>query len=218
MDGRLSTPADTAPRAGALPRIAGLPRAILFDMDGTLTVPVIDFEAIRRDMGVGPGPILEQMQRMSALDRAAADAVLLRHEDDAAERSTLNPGCRALLGWLGEIGMPVGLVTRNTRRSVATVFGRNELRIDVCVTREDGKFKPAPDPLYLACERLGVEPGQAWMVGDAYHDVDAGVAAGMVTVWVSHRQPKPFPAEPTLTVEGLPQLHERLRLLHQGGC
>ncbi len=186
-------------------------------MDGTLTEPLIDFEAIRRDMGVGPGPILEQMDRMSPADLEVARQVLFRHEDDAAERSTLNAGCRELLGWLAEIGMPVGLVTRNTRRSVTTVLKRHGLQIDVCVTREDGKFKPDPAPLYLACDRLGVSPGAAWMVGDGYHDIDAGVAARMVTVWISHRQPKPFAAEPTVTVEALTQLHDRLRLLHQGG-
>ena len=202
----------TAPDTSARPD--ALPAAVLFDMDGTLTAPLIDFAAIRRDMGLSPGPILERMAVMNPADRAAADAVLLRHEDDAAERSTLNAGCLELLAWLDRIGMPVALVTRNTRRSVATVFQRHGLHLDVCVTREDGKFKPDPAPLVLACDRLGVSPAAAWMVGDGNHDIEAGVAAGMVTVWVSHRQAKPFEAEPTVTVDGLPQLHDRLRVLH----
>ena len=205
------TASDTPGRAGVLPG------AVLFDMDGTLTEPLIDFDAIRRDMGIGPGPILEAMARMSPAERAVADAVLFRHEDDAAARSTLNAGCRELLDWLEEIRMPLALVTRNTRRSVATVLRRHGLGIDVRVTREDGKFKPDPAPLRLACDRLGVSTAGAWMVGDGYHDVEAGVAAGMVTVWVSHRQTKPFAAEPTVIVDGLPQLHDRLRMLHGGG-
>ncbi len=194
-----------------------LPAAVLFDMDGTLTAPLIDFDAIRRDMGLSPGPILERMTTMNPADRAAADAVLLRHEDDAAERSTLNAGCVELLAWLNGIRMPTALVTRNTRRSVAIVFRRHGLAFDVQITREDGKYKPDPAPLRLACERLGVPVADAWMVGDGNHDIEAGVAADMVTVWVSHGQPKPFAAEPTLTAVGLPQLHERLRVLHQGG-
>ena len=194
-----------------------LPTAILFDMDGTLTVPLIDFAAIRRDMGVGPGPILEQMAAMSDADRTVAEAVLFRHEDEAAEGATLNPGCRELLDWLDAIDMPVALVTRNTRRSVDTVLRRHGLVFDVCVTREDGKFKPDPAPLLLACDRLGVQPAEAWMVGDGYHDVEAGIAAGMAaTVWVAHGQrDRPFAAEPTMVVGTLPQLHERLRVLHR---
>ena len=193
------------------------PTAVLFDMDGTLTAPLIDFDAIRRDMNVPSGPILEAMARMAPAERAAADAVLFRHEDAAAEQSTLNPGCRELLGWLDGLGMPVAIVTRNTRRSVETVLRRHRLAINVCVTREDGKFKPDPAPLYLACDRLGRKPAGAWMVGDGYHDVEAGVAAGLVTVWVSHRQPKAFAAQPTMAVEGLPQLHEHLLRLHTEG-
>jgi HAD superfamily hydrolase (TIGR01509 family) len=197
--------------------LARWPAAVLFDMDGTLTAPLIDFDAIRRDMGIGPGPILEAMDRMSASDRATADAVLFRHEADAAERSTLNPGCRELLAWLAEVDMPVALVTRNTRRSVETVLRLHRLHIDVCVTREDGRFKPDPAPLRLACERLGVVPATAWMVGDGYHDIEAGLAAGMPTVWVSHRQRRGFAAEPTVAVDGLPDLHEHLRRLHTRG-
>ena len=203
---------DTAP--DTTPTAAVLPAAVLFDMDGTLTAPLIDFDAIRRDMGLSPGPILERMAQMNPADRAAADAVLLRHEDDAAERSTLNPGCLELLGWLARVRMPVALVTRNTRRSVDIVFRKHGLAFDVTVTREDGKFKPDPAPLALACGRLGVGVRRAWMVGDGVHDVEAGVAADMVTAWVSHRQPRPFAAEPTVVFEGLPQLHERLRVLH----
>ena len=193
-----------------------LPAAVLFDMDGTLTVPLIDFDAIRRDMGLSPGPILERMALMSATDRAAADAVLLRHEDGAAERSELNPGCRELLTWLDAVAMPTALVTRNTRRSVDIVFRRHGLNFDVTVTREDGKFKPDPAPLYLACDRLHVSPADAWMVGDGYHDIEAGVAAGMAaTVWVAHgERHRPFAAEPSFAVDTLPQLHERLRVLH----
>ncbi len=212
------TPAQANPLPATWPATlpATWPAAILFDMDGTLTAPMIDFDAIRRDMNLPAGPILEAMAGMTPADRAAADAVLFRHENGAAERSTLNPGCHELLDWLAGIGMPVALVTRNTRRSVETVRRRHGLRIDVCVTREDGKFKPDPAPLVLACDRLGVEPAAAWMVGDGYHDIEAGVAAGMTTVWVSHRQAKPFAAEPTTTVVGLPDLHAHLRKIHGG--
>ena len=199
-----------------LPDDATLPAAVLFDMDGTLTVPLIDFDAIRRDLGQPAGPILEWMATLSPADRSAADTILLRHEDDAAERSTLNPGCRELLDWLDAVGVGVALVTRNTRRSVDVVRRRHDLHIDVRVTREDGKFKPDPAPLLLACDRLGVTPDRAWMVGDGYHDVEAGLAAAMAaTVWVAHGiRPRPFAAEPTLVCDTLPQLHEHLRVLH----
>ncbi len=38
--------------------------------------------------------------------------------------------------------------------------------------------KPAPDPLLVACERLGVLPAEAVMVGDSTNDALAARAAG----------------------------------------
>lgn len=51
--------------------------------------------------------------------------------------------------------------------------------IDVLVTPEDtNKHKPDPAPILLACERLGLEPARALMVGDSIFDMAAGKAAG----------------------------------------
>lgn len=195
----------------ALSRVPPRPSAVLLDMDGTLTEPLLDFDAIKRDMGIGSAPILEAMRRMPPAERAAAEAVLYRHESGAAANSTLNAGCRELLDWLAEVRLPTALVTRNTRASVETVLARHGLAIDVCVTREDGRYKPDPAPLLLACDRLGVDPAGAWMVGDGNHDVEAGVAAGMFTVWVGHGADRPFDAEPSRTVRTLPELQALLR-------
>jgi HAD superfamily hydrolase (TIGR01509 family) len=186
------------------------PAAILFDMDGTLTAPLLDFDRIKADMGIGSAPILESLKRMPPARRAVAQAVLDRHENQAACDSTLNPGCRELLAWLQEQGIRSAVVTRNTRRSLRTVFDRHGLAIDVCVTRDDGKYKPDPEPLQLACTRLGVSVDQTWMVGDGNHDIEAGVAAGMKTVWISHGKTRPFDAEPWRVISDLPELQRLL--------
>jgi HAD superfamily hydrolase (TIGR01509 family) len=190
-----------------------LPRAILFDMDGTLTRPVLDFDAIRRDIGIGNGPILESIKKMASEEKTIAERILHGHEDRAAEASELNPGCRELLNWLVSVDVATALVTRNTRRSVDTVFRRHGLHFDICITREDGKYKPDPAPLYLACERLNVKAADAWMIGDGYHDIEAGVAARMRTVWISHGSEKTFSATPTHVVRDLIELQKFLRIL-----
>jgi len=191
---------------------AMLPKAILFDMDGTLTEPYLDFDLIKREMGIERSqPILEALARMPPKQRAVAEKILHRHEERAADASTLNRGCVELLSWVREHKMETALVTRNSRRSVRTVFDLHGLHFDVCVTREDGKFKPNPAPLLLACERLKVRPSDAWMVGDGYHDIDAGVAAGIRTVWVSHDKQRSFVNQPWRTVRDLLELTELLR-------
>lgn len=188
-----------------------LPRAILFDMDGTLTEPFLDFDRIRRDMGIGDGPILEALHALDGRRRRDAEAALHRHEENAAANSTLNPGCRGLLEWIEAAGIGTALITRNTRRSVEAFFARHKLHCKVWITREDGRFKPDPSPLLEACRRLSVKPTEAWMVGDGQFDVEAGNAAGARSVWVSHGRAKPFAAEPWKIVRDLVELREVLR-------
>jgi phosphoglycolate phosphatase-like HAD superfamily hydrolase len=94
---------------------------------------------------------------------------------------------------------------------VTTVLARHPLKIDVLVSREDAPPKPDPAPLRLACRRLEVAEADAWMVGDGQYDVEAGRAAGIRTVWISHGQPRWFAAEPWLEVRGLCQLVDVLR-------
>ena len=45
--------------------------------------------------------------------------------------------------------------------------------------------KPAPDLLLVAAQELGVDPAEAWCVGDSTWDMRAAVAAGMVPIGVT---------------------------------
>jgi phosphoglycolate phosphatase len=186
------------------------PKAILFDMDGTLTEPMLDFPRIKAEMGIGDQPILEALAAMGDLRRHLAQAVLLRHETHAAENSTLNPGCRELLDWLRQQGIPTAVITRNSRQSVEVVLARHRLSFDVVVTREQGPFKPDPHPLRLACKKLAAAETDVWMVGDGSFDVQAGSAAGIKTVWISHGRVRSFETVPWREVQDLLHLHRLL--------
>lgn len=186
------------------------PAAVLFDMDGTLTEPMLDFPRIKREMGIGERPILEAMADMSAEERAAAEVVLHRHEEEAARLSRLNPGCREVLALLDAQGVRRALITRNCRSSVHTVLSTHGLAINVLISREDAPPKPDPEPLYRACRQLEVAPEDVWMVGDGEFDVQAGLNAGARTVWVSHGRSKHFPETPWREVRDLWGLVELL--------
>jgi len=188
-----------------------LPRAILFDMDGTLTCPMLDFPKIRAEMGIGDRPILEALADLDESRRSLAQNVLLDHEERASRESNLNPGCAELIAWLIDRSIAIALVTRNSTASTRVVLKRHQLRIDVAITRDDGVFEPSPQPLLLACEKLNIPPQDAWMVGDGQYDIEAGIAAGMTTVWIDHDRPRQFDAAPSVTVRDLPQLHALLR-------
>jgi HAD superfamily hydrolase (TIGR01509 family) len=176
---------------------------MLFDMDGTLTAPYFDFDAIRREVGTNGQPILEAIAQMDSARRQAALDILHRHEDECAANCELNPGCEELIEWLISRHVKLAVVTRNTLKSASTVFTRHRIAIDTLITRDDGVFKPAPDPLLLACRRLEVSPADTWMIGDGQYDVEAGHAAGMRTIWLNHGQPREFAVEPDVVVRDL---------------
>ena len=80
------------------------------------------------------------------------------------------------------------VVTSKSRESVDLAFGivPPPVRFDTVVTFDDTeRHKPEPEPILLALERLGVEPGRAAYVGDAPWDVQAARAAGCAAVAVS---------------------------------
>ena len=190
------------------------PRALLFDMDGTLTRPMLDFPRIKAEMGIGDRPILEALAQLAPDARRTAEAVLLRHEEQAARESSLNDGCHDVLAWIRSRGIATALITRNSRTSVETVLRAHGLKVDVILSREDAAPKPDPQPLRLACERLGVEPRDAWMVGDGQYDIEAGLAAGITTVWISHGRDRTFTAKPSNVVENLCELQLLLEQAH----
>jgi HAD superfamily hydrolase (TIGR01509 family) len=167
------------------------PCAVIFDMDGTLTHDAHDYDRIRAELGLGREPILEAVSRMTGDERRRAEEVLHRHEAAAAADSALQPNAERVLRALRAAGIPVALMTRNSRRSVETLLARHGLAFDHIRTREDGPFKPAPDPVLDICRALGVPPGDAWVVGDYRYDILCGRAAGATTVGLQSGPQRP---------------------------
>lgn len=167
-------------------------RAVLFDLDGTLTRPYLDFDAIRAELSIeNREPVLEAMERMDADRRARAEAVVARHEAEAAANSELHDGVHETLEALRNRGIRLALLTRNSRQSVATVLRKHGLRFDFIRTREDGRTKPSPEPVLAVCRSLEVAPAATVSVGDFLFDIEAGRAAGAATVLMIGDGPRP---------------------------
>lgn len=161
-------------------------RAVIFDMDGTLTRPTLDFPSIRAAIGIAE-PLLENMLALPpGPDRDRAFEILDRFETEAAEVSELNDDAREVLDFLAARRIPSALVTRNSRRSTDRVLRKHGLSFEMVVTREDAPAKPRPEPLWLICGKLGVEPPHALMVGDFKFDIVAGRNAGTRTALLTN--------------------------------
>ena len=162
---------------------APAPRAVIFDLDGTLAHSRLDFDAIRAEIGLQPGlPILEQLATAGPDERARAELIMRRHERAAIADATLTDGCADLLGHLAARAIPMGILTRNIREVVETFARTFAFHFHAIYTREDGPHKPAPDGVLALCEKLNAQPAETLTVGDYKYDVEAGRRAGCRTV------------------------------------
>jgi HAD superfamily hydrolase (TIGR01509 family) len=171
--------------------------AVLFDFDGTLTMPdALDFLAIRREVGCPPDQyVLEYIEALPAGERRdEALAALERFELEGAARARPNAGAVEVVRGLRRRGLKVGVITRNGRASIDRALTNfddlDTADFDVIVTRDDPHPpKPAPDGVLGAAAAMGVDPARVLVVGDFILDALAGRAAGSVTAFLTNREP-----------------------------
>ncbi|MHC5111068.1 MAG: HAD family hydrolase [Planctomycetota bacterium] len=156
--------------------------AVIFDFDGTLTKPHLDFDAIRREIGLGSGPILESLEQLSPEDRTRGMDILIRHETSSADLVEVQTDAIYVIDALRQAGHPVAILTRNAREPLGKMLVRFSIEVDCIRTREDGPIKPSPDGILSICKELGVDPRDSWMVGDYRFDIEAGNNARSTTV------------------------------------
>jgi len=78
-------------------------KGIIFDMDGTLTIPTLDFKAMREQARIPIGQdILHALDAMNPDDRAHAEGVIASMELEAAKKTQLQPGLVELLQYLDD--------------------------------------------------------------------------------------------------------------------
>ena len=162
----------------------------VFDMDGTLTVAVHDFAAIREALDIPPeDDILTHLAALPADEAQAKHAWLLEHERDLAIASKPATGAVALVRELAARGCQLGILTRNARELAHVTLEAIGLAdcfpVAHILGRDEAAPKPNPDGLLKIAQAWDVAPSQMVMVGDYRFDLDCGRAAGARTVLVN---------------------------------
>ena len=162
----------------------------VFDMDGTLTVAVHDFAAIRVALDIpAEHDILTHLAALPAEEAAAKHAWLLEHERDLATASTAATGAVELVRELAERGCRLGILTRNARElahvTLEAIGLADCFAVEHILGRDEAAPKPSPDGLLKIASAWGVAPSELVMVGDYRFDLDCGRAAGARTVLVN---------------------------------
>jgi len=165
-------------------------KAVIFDLDGTITQPYFDFDVIRQEMGLprDSGPVLESMAKMTPEQRRRAEQILHLHEQRAVTESKLNRGTKRTLSALRAAGIRIGVVTRNRRSNAFAIADKHGLKFDAVVGREDGPIKPDAFGVLRLCEQFGIKPEESLVVGDYLFDLQCAKAAGAAAVLLTNHE------------------------------
>ncbi|NIA54861.1 HAD-IA family hydrolase [Massilia sp. TW-1] len=187
------------------PSVLPAPRAVLFDLDGTLADTAPDLAAavnwMRTERGLEPTPYALLRPTASAGARGMIGAAFglapgdegyedlrvqwfERYQSAMAVHTTLFDGIADLLDGIVDAGMTWGIVTNKPARFTDPLVPQIGLARAGCVISGDTTphAKPHPAPLLEAARRLELDPAHCWYVGDDLRDIEAGRAAGMITV------------------------------------
>lgn len=187
----------------------------MFDMDGTLTCAMHDFDAMRHALELPAGvPILEALAAMEpALARekhAALDAMELKMAADAQPQ----PGSHRLLTQLRSQGASLGIVTRNGKeiaRVTLEACGLDHFFDDnTIISRDCCVAKPDPAGVNLLLSLWNASANDAVMVGDYLFDLQAGHSAGVSTVHMDVDGIYPWPELTSVSVSSLLELSRQI--------
>ncbi|KDP33349.1 hypothetical protein JCGZ_12898 [Jatropha curcas] len=209
-------------------------RGVVFDMDGTLTVPVIDFAAMyksvlgedeyRRVKAENPSgiDILHHIESWSADKQRKALEIITDFERQGLDRLQIMPviygaGAVELCGFLDSKKIRRGLITRNVMEAVDLFHLKSGMIFSPALSREFRPYKPDPAPLLHICSMWEVQPNEVMMVGDSLKDdVACGKRAGAFTCLLdekgrySSHDFTNLDLQPDFTVSSLAEIHSLL--------
>ncbi|MFQ6134313.1 MAG: HAD family hydrolase [Nitrososphaerales archaeon] len=181
-------------------------RAVLFDLDGTLTKFNLDYRSARvkiteelNKLNLGEFKPEEGLTLNAMLNRVQGKipdeeftrllgrihSIMEEYELESAERTELLPHARETLQTLKDNGLKTAVVTNNGRAAANVAINRFNLSplIDILVTREDAsRWKPEGATVKEALKKLKVRPKEAVFVGDSTIDVLAAQDSKVVSV------------------------------------
>ncbi len=183
------------------------PRAVVFDLDGTLIDSREDIAAACNHALVSHGRAFLKMETVRTYVGDGARMLLARafalpvtsaeldaplatfhayYQAHPLVYTVLLPGALEVLDALAATATPIALATNKPRETTLLVLEalRIRSRFTAIAAGGDGPLKPDPSSIHAVLKTMGVRAEASWVVGDGPQDVGAGKAAGCVTIGV----------------------------------
>lgn len=187
----------------------------IFDLDGTLTLPVHDFDYIRKELDIPAViDILGYLALLPENEASNRRTRLQEIETELAHKAQPAPGALKTVGKLHQSGAQLGILTRNDRDiallTLETIGMGNYFANSYVLGRDEAPPKPDPAGIHRLLAEWRAAPSDAVMVGDYLFDLQAGRAAGTTTVHVGRPDGKSWHEFTDYSVATLKELETRL--------
>jgi len=180
-------------------------------MDGTITVPAIDFVLMRSRLKIPAGQdILSTIRKFDEKERINALEIIEEIELMGRKDLKLTYGANELMHFLDKHSIRKGLVTRNSQAAVDHLLTHLNTEFNPCLTRSFEPFKPDPAPALHCLTQWGFKGENALFVGDFLDDLLCGTRAGTMTCLLLNEKNSDFKKNADITVHSL---HELMTLL-----
>jgi len=218
-------------------------RAILFDLDGTLTKYSLDYKLSREKvivelnrLNLGKFSYTEKVS-ISILLRRVEDkmsngkykqlltlvnGIIEEYEVEAASQTNLMPFALEALTAVKKNDLKTAIVTNNGKAASSAVINRLNFGhlIDTIVTREDAeRWKPDGATIREALRRLSIKPANVIFIGDSIIDIQAAKDSNVISVALPTGPTNAktlLRSEPDYAIPSLSEVPLLLEMLKQG--
>ncbi len=161
----------------------------IFDLDGTLTEPLHNFDKIRRTLDVPKGKlILEYIETLGPENSTKLKRHLAALEEELAAQARVARGAASLLNYLRSMGYDLAILTRNTRANalltLQTIGLLSYFQTQLIIGREETTPKPSKDGVVRLLGQMNGTVSEAVIVGDHRIDLETGTNSGISTIHI----------------------------------
>lgn len=156
-------------------------KGFIFDMDGTIVDSKLNFDSIRKSIGIpNKEPILEYIEKSS--DQSFIDKALeIVHEYElkGAKESEIIRDFKDFYQHLKKLKIPTAILTRNSKHVTDYTLKKHKLEFDIVLTRDCCRPKPDPEGLEIIQQKWNIAKANLLYIGDYQFDLDTAKNANI---------------------------------------
>ena len=162
--------------------------AIIFDLDGTLVDSCLNFNLMRKEIGIpNDAPILEYVESSHDPEfKKFAYEVINNHEVNGAKVATAIRDIEEFMSFLSQNNIPRAILTRNSKHVTDLTLQKFEWDFHKVLTRDCAPAKPRPDAIFKIARELNLDLKTTLYIGDHGFDIETAQNANCISGLIKH--------------------------------